>query len=171
MAAISRIDLKRANWQTIIIFTLGFWFSGSLVLDLAIMPSLYTAGMMRMPEFATTGYSLFWLFNRVELLCAAISLTGLLVLGNQSRESGNKNRTAIILSVLLLIVALIDTYGLTPHMSALGLNLNLFAPVSELPGTMFLMQGGYLVLEVLKLVACAAIVATCYRDRVSAEQH
>lgn len=170
MAAISGIDLKRANWQTIIIFTLGFWFSGSLILDLVIMPSLYSSGMMNMPEFVTTGYSLFWLFNRIELLCAAIALTGLLVLSNKGQDSGNKNRTAIILSVLLLIIASIDTYGLTPQMSALGLNLNLFAPPSELPGTMLLMQGGYLGLEVLKLVACGIIISNCYGNNLSSQK-
>ena len=162
MSTISNIDLKSPNWQTIVICTLGFWLSSCLVLDLVVMPSMYTAGMMSTPGFATAGYSVFWLFNRIELLCAALALTGLLVVGRTHQISEIKSRTAIILSVLLMAVALIDTYGLTPQMSAMGLDMNMFEPAKGLPAGMMQMQFGYWALELLKLVACGGILKLCY---------
>ncbi|MGK7903370.1 MAG: hypothetical protein AB4352_18575 [Hormoscilla sp.] len=169
MSAISNPDLKSPKWQTIVLFTLGFWLSGSLVLDLVVMPSMYTAGMMSTPGFATAGYSVFWLFNRIELLCAALALTGLLVVNRTHQISDSKSRTAIILSAILLAVALIDTYGLTPQMSAMGLDLNLFEPASGLPTGMMRMQFGYWALELLKLAACGGILKLCYPARIQAE--
>jgi len=162
MTTISNLDLKSPKWQTIVFFTLGFWLSSCLVLDFVIMPSMYTAGMMSTPGFATAGYSVFWLFNRIELLCAALALTGLLVVSRTTQISPSKSRTAIILSVLLLAVALIDTYSLTPQMSAMGLDLNLFEPAEGLPAGMMQMQFGYWALELLKLVACGGILNLCY---------
>ncbi|MBC6480090.1 MAG: DUF4149 domain-containing protein [Hormoscilla sp. GM7CHS1pb] len=162
MTTISNLDLKSPKWQTIVLFTLGFWLSSCLVLDFVIMPSMYTAGMMSTPGFAIAGYSVFWLFNRIELLCAALALTGLLVLSITIQISPSKSCTAIILSVLLLAVALIDTYGLTPQMSAMGLDLNLFEPAEDLPAGMMQMQFGYWALELLKLVACGGILNLCY---------
>ena len=162
MSAISNLDLKSPKWQTIVLFTLGFWLSGCLVLDFVVMPSMYTAGMMSTPGFATAGYSVFSLFNRIELLCAALALTGLLVVNRTHQISDSKSRTAIILSAILLAVALIDTYGFTPQMSAMGLDLNLFEPTSGLPTGMMEMQFGYWTLELLKLAACGGILKLCY---------
>lgn len=166
MSTIANLDLKSPKWQTIVIFTLGFWLSSCLVLDFVVMPSMYTAGMMSTPGFATAGYSVFWLFNRIELLCGALALTGLLVLGRTHQISDSKSRTAIILSVILLAVALIDTYGFTPQMSAMGLDLNLFEPASGLPTGMMEMQFGYWALELLKLVACGGILKLCYPSQM-----
>lgn len=162
MAAITNHEINRPNWQTIVILTLGFWLSGSLVLDLVIMPSLYTTGMMSQPGFASAGYSIFWLFNRLELLCAAVALTGLLVLNLQGKALTAKSRLVIALSVFLLGVALLDTYGLTPQMSAMGLNLNLFDPNPQLPAAMKSMQFGYWLLETLKLLTCGIILRLSY---------
>lgn len=169
MAAITSNNTKSLNWQTIILCALGFWLSGSLVLDLIIMPGLYSAGMMNQPGFASAGYSIFWVFNRIELLCAAIALTGILVLKQAKLQAIQHQRMVIILSIILLGVALIDTYGLTPQMSALGLNLNLFEPSAEVPAVMTQMQSGYWVLELIKLAACGAIIKFCYGDRLLAE--
>jgi hypothetical protein len=47
----------------------------------------------------------------------------------------------------------------------LGLNLNLFEPVAEVPGTMNLLHQGYWVLEVIKLGAGATILGWCYRQK------
>jgi hypothetical protein len=63
---------------------LGFWLSGSLLLDFVIMPGLSAVGMMSQANAATVGYSLFWIFNRIELLCAALVLTSLLALRGTS---------------------------------------------------------------------------------------
>jgi len=169
MSTISNLDLKSPKWQTIVLFTLGFWLSGCLVLDFVVMPSMYTSGMMDTPGFAIAGYSVFWLFNRIELLCAALALTGLLVLDRTTQISPSKSRTAIILSVLLLAVASIDTYGLTPQMSAMGLDLNLLEPADGLPTGMMEMQFGYWILEVLKLAAGCWILKLCYPGQMQAQ--
>jgi len=75
MTAVSSIQTKRLNWQNIVTLTLSFWLSGSLILDWVIMPSLYVSGMMTQAGFATAGYLIFWNFNRIELLSAALVLT------------------------------------------------------------------------------------------------
>ncbi|MFB2981404.1 hypothetical protein [Microseira sp. BLCC-F43] len=162
MSAASSVQLKRPAWQTIIIFTLAFWLSSSLVLDLVIMPGLYASGMMAESGFATAGYLIFWIFNRIELLSAALVLTGTLALAHTQSKSEKSHSQAIILSIILMLVALVYTYALTPQMSALGLNLNLFEPAVEVPGTMNVLHSGYWVLEILKLVAGGAVIRWCY---------
>ncbi len=167
MAAIFQTESKRPAWQTAVIFTLAFWLSASAILDFVFMPALYSAGMMTQPGFVTAGYSLFWVFNRLELLCAGLALTGALVLYSTHYASGNQGRTAIILSALLLTVALVDTYALTPYMSALGLQLNLFETAAEIPVAMNQMHGSYWALEALKLGAAGTLLALFYRQQAA----
>ena len=157
----SSIASKRPLWQTIVVLTLGFWFSGSLILDWVIMPSLYVSGMMTQSGFATAGYSIFWNFNRLELLSAALVLTGMLALGTQSAANGW--RRGVALSVMLLAVSLIDTYFLTPQMCAAGLHLNLFEAV-EAPTAMGQLHTAYWVLEVAKLGASGTLLFWCYQQ-------
>ncbi|MBD2043880.1 DUF4149 domain-containing protein [Microcoleus sp. FACHB-672] len=164
MAAISQDEFKRPSWQTVVIFTLAFWLGASLLVDFVMMPGLYTAGMLTQPGFASAGYSIFWVFNRLELVGAALALTGSLVLLNTHYLPISRGRTAIILSLLLLAVALVDTYGLTPHMSALGMQLNLFEPASEVPTAMNQMHGSYWALEALKIASAAMLLSLCYRQ-------
>ncbi len=160
----SSIEFNKPRWQTIVCMTLGFWLSACLLLDLVIMPSMYVSGMMAEPAFVTAGSTLFSVFNRVELVCAALGVTGLLVLSNLSKDSGNKGRTAIILSFLLLAIALVDTYGLTPQMTALGANLNLFDSANEVPAAMNQMHAGYWVLELVKFALVGSLLSWCYRQ-------
>ena len=165
MSAFSSVELKRPAWQTAVIFTLAFWLSASLILDLVIMPGLYASGMMSQAGFASAGYLIFWFFNRIELLCAALVMTGVLVLDRIHFLAGSKSRTAIFLSFILLTLALVYTYALTPEMSALGLNLNLFDPVTEVPGKMSALHESYWVMEVIKLVTGCGILSLCYRKQ------
>lgn len=164
MSAFSSVELKRPAWQTAVIFTLAFWLGASLILDLVIMPGLYASGMMSQAGFASAGYAIFWVFNRIELLCAALVVTGVLVLDRIHFFAGSKSRTAIFLSFILLILALVYTYALTPEMSALGLNLNLFDPATEVPTKMSLLHESYWVMEVIKLVTGGGILSLCYRQ-------
>ncbi|MGF1673096.1 MAG: hypothetical protein ACFCUV_05325 [Rivularia sp. (in: cyanobacteria)] len=143
----SSIELKRPAWQNIVIITLGFWLSASLLLDWVIMPSLYVSGMMTQSSFATAGYTIFWNFNRVELLCAGLVLTGVLA---SIKNQFNWQRSSVILATVMLAIALVDTYLLTPQMSAIGLQLNLFQ-VAEAPANMNLMHGAYWFIEAVKL--------------------
>ena len=162
----SRVESIRPRWQAIVMVALIFWLSGSLIIDLVIMPSLYVSGMTTSPDFAAAGNLMFCAFNRVELICAALATTGLMVLSNLSSGFGKQSRTVIILSLVLLAIALIDTYALTPQMSALGMQLNLFDSTVEVPTGMNLMHQGYFVLEAVKLAVGATLLGWCYQNQV-----
>ncbi|NEU72344.1 DUF4149 domain-containing protein [Hassallia byssoidea VB512170] len=160
MNAISNVEFKRPIWQTAVILTLGFWLSASIVLDWVIMPSLYLSGMMTQAGFATAGYAIFWNFNRIELLSAGIILTGVLAMSKtHSWRAGT-----VVLAVLLLAVSLVDTYFLTPQMSAIGVQLNLFETATTTRASMSLLHGSYWVLEALKLLAAGTLLSRCWRE-------
>ncbi|MEC4983070.1 MAG: DUF4149 domain-containing protein [Oscillatoria sp. PMC 1068.18] len=167
MNAIPTQGLNKINWQTVVMFALGFWLSGSLVLDLAVVPSLSAAGMMNQAGFAAAGYTIFGIFNHLELLCAGLVLTGLLVLQGSQLLSSRRETVSIVLSVVLLAIAIIYTYILTPQMSGLALQLNLFAPSTTMSGAMIPMHEAYWGLEVVKLLAGATLLRWCYRDTCS----
>ncbi len=158
------VSVKRPTWQTIIMFALGFWLSSSLILDFVIMPGLSAAGMMTQSSFAAAGYSIFWTFNRIELLCAALVLASLLALRGSSNLYRQVRRWSIFLAVLLLAIALIYTYIITPQMSALALQLNLLEPTTGMPAGMLQMHEGYWVLEAIKLAAGTTLLGWCYGD-------
>jgi hypothetical protein len=164
MNAILGVGVKRPTWQMIVMFALGFWLSSSLLLDFVIMPGLSAAGMMSQPSAATAGYSIFWIFNRIELLCAAVILASLLALRGTSNLYHQVRRWSIFLSVLLLAIALIYTYIMTPQMSALALQLNLLEPVTGMPAGMIRMLEGYWVIEALKLAVGMILLGWCYQD-------
>lgn len=161
---ISVPHLKTSNWHPVVVFTLAFWLSGSLILDLLLMPILYVSGMMTGPGFAAAGYSIFWAFNRVELLCAALVLTGSLALYWTRSATSRLQSLEVILAGFLLVVALVYTYGLTPQMSALGLQLDAFNPSVEPPVLMNSLHAGYWALELLKLVAGSVLLRLVYRS-------
>lgn len=164
MNAVSDTRLKQINWSTIILFALGFWLSGSLILDSVIIPSLIASGMMADSGFASAGYLLFGVFNRVELLCAALVLTGVLVLVRNHSLASSKRHWSIILAAVLLTIAIVYTYIFTPQMSGLGLQLNLFEPSTTMPANMVQMHEFYWLLEVTKLIFGATLLRWCYRD-------
>ncbi|NJO40057.1 MAG: DUF4149 domain-containing protein [Cyanobacteria bacterium CRU_2_1] len=155
----------RPKWRSIVLITLAFWLSGSLLLDLVIMPGLFASGMMTEPGFAAAGYSIFGVFNRVELLCAAIALTGILILRTTEKPVSRGSYWATPLSLGLLAIALIYTYVLTPEMCALGIHLNLFESTAIVPALMDQMHGEYWGLELFKLVATSALLILFYRNR------
>lgn len=164
MNAAFSVGSKRPAWQTIVIIALGFWLSGSLLLDFVIMPGLSAAGMMSQASAATAGYSIFWTFNRIELLCAALVLASLLALRGTSSLYSHVRRWSIFLGLLLLTIAIIYTYIMTPQMSALALQLNLLEPATGMPAGMLQMLEGYWVLEAIKLAVGATLLSWCYRD-------
>jgi hypothetical protein len=146
-----------------------FWFSSSLLIDFVVMPGLFVSGMMSQPDFGLAGYTLFWLFNRLELVCGALILTGLLV-ARQTRDassvlaSGIRSRWAVELSVALLAIALVLTYWLSPAMGAVGLSLDPFADTSTLPEGMNQLHALYFTLEALKLLGCAGLIRLYFKD-------
>ncbi|MCP6758312.1 MAG: hypothetical protein NHB32_05910 [Fischerella sp. CENA71] len=161
MNTVSSFGFKRPIWQSIVMLTLGFWLSASLLLDWVIMPSLYVSGMITQASFATAGYVIFWNFNRIELLAAGLVLTGVLAL-NQTQSKWLSG--SLILSVLLLAISFTTTYFLTPEMSAIGMQLNLFQTTAEVPANMNLLHGSYWLLEVIKLVAGGTLLSWCWRQ-------
>lgn len=150
MTAIFPSTSKQSGWQKILVFVLTCWLSGSLLLDMLVMPSLYAAGMMTESGFASAGYSLFWIFNRLELVGAAAVLTCILGLRYTRHRWNRPGQFTLVASILLVAIALIDTYGLTPSMSALGLQLNWFTP-TETPSLMDELHLSYWLLDLVKL--------------------
>lgn len=155
----------QTRWVAIALAIAGFWLSCTALIDFLIMPSMYVSGMMRDPGFAAMGYTLFWAFNRVELLCAAGIVTALLALRHRQSafevsQCGSQSRWAIALGALLISLTLLDTYGLTPQMSALA-----FGSVPEhVPASMTWMHGAYWLAEGLKLGGLAMLARLCIPD-------
>lgn len=175
MSTLSNPSLKSVNWFGVVLFSLMFWFSASLLMDFVVMPGLFVTGMMSQPNFGTAGYSLFWVFNRLELVCGALILTGLLVT-HQARtdhtvmDSGIRSRWAIELGLGLLAIVLTMTYVLTPAMGALGVSLNAFETATVLPAGMNQLHLLYFGLEALKLLGCGLLLKLYFHDlQVSGE--
>lgn len=164
MTAFSNLKIERPAWQTIVTCVLALWLGGSLVLDTVVFPSLWAAGMMTQPGFASAGYLTFELFNHCELMLAGLTMTGVLVLNHAHYFGAMRERRAIALSILLLAVAIVDLYLMTPHMSALGMQLNLFAPTLDTPSAMMPMHLGYWTLELLKLASAGVLIRLCNQN-------
>lgn len=159
----SSVQSSSAIWYKVLTLTLAFWMSASLFLDFVIMPSLYASGMLSQPDFVPAGYGLFWIFNRIELLCSALVVTGLLV---QQQASHTTKRTGVLLSLLMMSAAAICTYFVTPEMSSLGVQLDLFESTIATPIGMNQLHISYWMLEMIKIVA-GGILLGWYLDRPS----
>ncbi|WP_088890437.1 hypothetical protein [Leptolyngbya ohadii] len=166
MSAIVHSEGLRPRWRTLVLTVLAFWLGASLLLDLVIMPILSVAGMLTEPGFAAVGYSIFWVFNHLELFMAALVLTGMLVL--RIDPTYFPHRWAIPLALALLAIVCGYTYGLTPEMSALGLQLNWFETTPAFSGTMVQMQGIYWLLELCKLAIGGLLLRWCYPSAIEA---
>lgn len=169
MRNLSNLEISPQTWRSLVLFSIVFWLSSSLLLDFLVMPGLFVTGMMSQSDFGTAGYSLFWTFNRIELLCGAVILTGLLISRQQRSDhdiivSGMRSRWAMELGLGLLAIALVYTYYLTPSMGALGVSLDAFQPAIEVPTGMNQLHGLYWGLEALKLLATGWLLRLCYRD-------
>lgn len=158
MTATTNSAFSPSKWRVIVMAALAFWLSSSVLLDFIVMPNMYFAGMMTQPGFASAGYQLFEVFNHVELVCAGLVLTGSLIIRNIAGS-----RWQIYVAVGLLAITLIYTYGLTPEMGALGLQLDQFQ-VREAPALMNQMHSGYWLLEVVKIAMAGALLKASYRQ-------
>ncbi|NEO28679.1 MAG: hypothetical protein F6K03_17830, partial [Kamptonema sp. SIO4C4] len=80
-------------------------------------------------------------------------ITGCLVLRRSHYFAQGEDQNAVFLASILLGIALIYTYVLTPQMSGLGTEVNWLNPSSTLmSGSMLNMQVSYWGLEVVKLL-------------------
>jgi hypothetical protein len=156
------------RWITISLLALALWLGGSLMIDGVMMPTMYATGMMSAPDFASAGYSMFWIVNRVELLLAAVVISSILLLSQAHIFKTTAGRWAIALASTLITVSLLQTYVLSPALSQMGLQLDLFASVT-VPQTMTILHEGYFVLEMLKFLAGGALLAICYQQHNKAE--
>jgi hypothetical protein len=151
------------RWQNVAMGSLGLWLGGSLVLDLVVMPTLWATGMMESSGFASASYSIFWIFNRVELLCAAAALSSVWALIEVSRATLDPKREMLASAVMLLLIALSYTFVLTPYMSGLGVDLDVFATTKALPADMDRLHAIYWVLEASKLGIAGLLLSKCSR--------
>lgn len=165
---LSQQTTTRTTWTPWVLAIAGFWLSSNLVLDFLVMPVMYVSGMAADTGFAAAGYSLFWSFNRVELLCAAVLLTGVLALRHRPQEfevcrSGSRCRWALTFSAVLLGLTLVDTYVLTPEMGAMAFALENTARAALTP-VMAGMHSLYWLLEVGKLACLGGLGWLCLSD-------
>jgi hypothetical protein len=159
----SHQGFKSLNWSVIIMAILGFWLSSSLVLDFVIVPGLSATGMMSQGGFASVGYIIFGIFNRIELLCAGLILSGFLIFRSSHHITHHQESWSIALASLLLMIAVGYTYILTPEMSSFALEMNVLNGI-QMPQTMIPLHGIYWTLEVIKLLAGVTLLRWCYRD-------
>jgi hypothetical protein len=165
---LSQSTSPRIAWTPWILAIAAFWLSSNLVLDFLVMPVMYVSGMITQADFATAGYSLFWSFNRIELLCAAVILTGILALRRRPSEfevshCGSRCRWALAIALGLLGFALVDTYVLAPYLSTMALSLDPMNPVVTAPA-MNWMHAIYWGFESLKLACLLGLAVLCFSD-------
>jgi hypothetical protein len=153
---------KQVNWLTLTMFALGFWLSASLTLDLLVIPGMAATGMMSQGGFASAGYTIYGVFNRVELLCAALVLTSCLVLNRTSKQVWS-----IVLASILVIIALAYTYILIPQLSGIGLQFNGLEASTVMPTSAMVMHGIYWFLEATKFAIGTILLRWYYRNSCS----
>jgi Domain of unknown function (DUF4149) len=166
-------------WLTGVAIVLGFWLSATILLDFTIMPSLYISGMMNSPNFGAVGYTLFSVFNRIELVCGAAALSmGLWLWRSDSLNFKQKIEIGVS-SAILLLIAICYTFILTPQMGGLSINLNMMdgldtangglenlqmhSTIDDAPPGMNQMHVVYWVLETLKITLMATGLGAAYR--------
>lgn len=167
MQATSSRSSKSISWSTAIMLALGFWLSGSFILDFLIVPGMLTSGMMNESGFASAGYTIFGAFNHVELVCAATVLAGCLAYRFGDLFNQRVSYKSVVTATVLLLIALVYTYVLTPQMSSMGMSLDLFASVKTMPSAMKFAHISYWVLEAVKLIGATVLLRSFYRNSCS----
>jgi hypothetical protein len=167
MSTIFSTTRKEINWSAIILFSLGFWLSGSLVLDFILIPSLSFSGMMSGSDFASAGFLIFGIFNHIEIICASLILTGILIFYSQGYLSEERKFINVVFASLLLLIALAYTYIFTPNLTAWGLLVNQYIGEAGMPSTMMFWQGGYWLLEIIKFAIAVTLLRWHYRSSCS----
>jgi hypothetical protein len=149
--------------RTLAVVSLGFWISTSLLIDIVVMPTLWATGMMESSGFASAGYSLFWVFNRFEVICAAAAFSSILALGTSNPNSVYRSAQMRVGALMLLAISLSYTFILTPYMSGLSVDLDVFALAKSIPAEMNQTHSIYWVLEASKLGIAGMLLTRCDR--------
>lgn len=166
---LSQNTASRSQWLPWLLAIAGFWLSCDMVIDFLVMPVMQVSGMTSQVDFASAGYLLFWSFNRIELLCAAVILTGVLAVRHRAGEfevcvSGSRCRWALVIGLCLLGLTLIDTYLLTPEMGALAISLDYLNGGRAIAPAMNSMHFFYWFAEALKIAGLGILARLCYVD-------
>ena len=167
MSTIFSTTRKEINWSAIILFSLGFWLSGSVVLDFILIPSLSISGMMNGTDFASAGFLIFGIFNHIEIVCASLILTGTLIFYSQGYLTSERQFSHIFFASLLLLISLAYTYIFIPNLTAWGLLANQYIGEAGMPSTMMFWQGGYWLLEITKFAIAGTLFNWHYRSSCS----
>ena len=158
---------KEINWSAIILFSLGFWLSGSFVLDFILIPCLSAGGMMTGTDFPSVAFLIFGVFNHIEIVCACLILTGILVFSSKDYFSTERKTPNILLAIVLLMIALAYTYVFVPHLTAWGLLFNPYGGQTVMPSAMIYWQVGYWLLEIVKFTIAGILLNWHYRSSCS----
>jgi hypothetical protein len=106
---------------------------------------------------------MFWVFNRIELVCAAIALSSIFALAKIHPHSSYDRPELRAGAVVLLAIALSYTFVLTPYMSGLGIDLNYLSIAKSIPLEMDRLHSIYWVLEMSKIGIAGMLFAWCDR--------
>jgi hypothetical protein len=183
MANIYIAKNNHQTWLTVATAIIGFWLSASLLLDFIIMPSMYQSGMMTSSSFGIIGYTLFSVFNRIELICGAVTLCLGLWLWQSTLIDQKQKIEVGVSSAILLAIALCYTFILTPHMSGLSVDLHILdsadlvnggledlqmhSIIPQVPAAeMNQMHVVYWGLEALKITLIGTVLGLAYRQLV-----
>ena len=167
MSTIFSTTRKEINWSAIILFSLGFWLSGSVVLDFILIPSLSVSGMMNGTDFASAGFLIFGIFNHIEIVCASLILTGTLIFYFQGYLTEDRKLIHVLFASFLLLISLAYTYMFIPNLTAWGLLTNQYTGEAGMPSTMMFWQGGYWLLEITKFAIAGILLSWNYRSSCS----
>ncbi|MEY2985689.1 MAG: hypothetical protein RLZZ568_2306 [Cyanobacteriota bacterium] len=164
MNRIAKSTIAGIDWPLLVMGTLGLWLSGSLLVDLLVVPSLSASGIMSQPGFISAGHLLFSIFNHLELLFAAIILSGCFCLQQQGFFQKSSQYLSVIVALLLLAIACIYTYGLTPAITDLGFDMASFNSAGQMPPAMMPLHWVYWGLDLVKLTLGVALLRWCYQS-------
>ncbi|WP_099238548.1 hypothetical protein [Synechococcus sp. BDU 130192] len=151
------------NLSAIVMTILGFWLSASFLLDFVIIPVLSMTGMMADSGFISTGYVLFEVFNRLEVVCAAGILTIFFGFKFEHLFGDRQALNALVIASILLNIALLYTYLITPQLAGFGLEMSGFNGTATMPLQMSVWHSLYWVLEAAKFVFGITLLRWCYR--------
>jgi hypothetical protein len=159
----AKLTIAMVNWPLLVMGSLALWLTGSLVMDLLVVPSLSATGMMAEPGFINAGHLLFSVFNHLEMLFAGLVLSGCFFLHQEGFFSRHGQRFSSIFAFLLLAIAIVYTYVLTPAITDLGFDMTSFNGTGEMPGAMMPLHWLYWGLELVKLTLGVTLLRWCYQ--------
>lgn len=147
--AVRALTSPTSAWSWVCLGLPVAWLGARLVVDGLLMPLLFGNGMMQTASFPSLAGEFFAWLDRLELLAAGLLLTASLL-----RNRLQLDPAILLATNLLLAIALLQTYWLTPSLSGLSFALQ---QAGEMPTAMPLQQGLLWALETTKLLLLALV--------------